>query len=276
VGGENVRTHCLVAPGADPHTFEPRPSDVRLLAEADILVVNGLNLEPSVLKLAASCGFKGRIVVAANGISPRAGSKCQDHEDENDRHGHSPESRPHGHGVPAANADPHVWQDPRNVSTFVSNIQDALAAAAPAQAEEYRRRAAAYQAELVELDKWIRAEVATIPAGQRRLVTSHDSLGYFAAAYGFETVPVAGLSTAAEPDARTLAGIVDTIRAGHVTAVFIELTSNPKLLRQIAGDAGVRLADPLYTDSTGPAGSGAETYIGLIRTNVSRIVSALR
>ena len=270
VGGEQVRTHCLVRPGTDPHTFEPRPSDVKQLVAADLLVVNGLGLEPSILKLAQSCGFPGEIVVATAGLTPRLGGDSHEHDD-HDTHEHA--SVAEGH--PSA-ADPHAWQNPLLVATYVTNLRDALARAHPPAADEYRARAAAYVEQLTALDRWVREQLATVPPPRRRLVTTHDSLGYFADAYGFATVPVAGLSSTAEPDARALAATIDLIRREQVPAVFIELTTNPKLLRRISADAGVRLAEPLFTDSLGAPGSGADTYLGLIRTNTIRIVAALR
>lgn len=285
VGGDQVTTHCLVQPGDDLHTFEPRPSDVKELVRADLLVVNGLDLEPAVLKLAAGCGFKGQLVVATTGLTPRLGSGHhhhhgeeadeEDHDHEEQEHtadAADPQSTAHGPQFP----DPHAWQNPLLVATYVANIRDALITANPAAAEFYRARAAAYTEQLAALDRWAREQIATIPAARRKLVTSHDAFGYFADAYGFETVPVAGLSTAAEPDARTVAGIVDRIRHEQVPAVFLETTTSPKLLRRIGTDAGVRLAEQLYTGSVGTAGSGAETYLGLFRTNVTRIVTALR
>lgn len=316
VGGDQVSTHCLVQPGADPHTFEPRPSDVKRLVRADLLVVNGLNLEPAILRLAQNSGFKGEIVVATQGLLPRAGGCTHDHDHAeahalpatpsssstsvadhahtaacaHDNHtsdtpapstGHNPPSTTPSSpvsGLPSqvSSADPHAWQNPLLVATYVANLRDALTRANPAAAEHYAARATTYLAELDALDLWVREQIATIPAARRKLVTSHDSLGYFADAFGFETVPVAGLSSAAEPDARAVAGIIDLIRREQVPAVFFELTTNPKLLRQIGTDAGVRLAEPLFTDSLGAPGSGADTYLGLIRTNTTRIVSALK
>jgi zinc/manganese transport system substrate-binding protein len=288
VGGDQVSTSCLVTPGADPHTFDPRPSDVKQLLAADLLVVNGLDLEPAVLKLATGAGFRGQLVVATAGIQPRTGGCAHAHHEETDEHDHlhlgtpsasSASSDQSQIGNPKSEIsapDPHAWQNPLLVATYVANIRDALIRANPAAAELYLTRAAAYIEQLAALDRWAREQIATLPPARRKLVTSHDSLGYFADAYGFETVPVAGISSSAEPDARTVAGIVDLIRDEQVPAVFLELTTNPKLLRQIGADAGVRLAEPLFTDSVGPAGSGAETYLDLIRTNVTRIVAALR
>jgi zinc/manganese transport system substrate-binding protein len=313
VGGDQATTHCLIAPGADPHTFEPRPSDVKQLVRADLLVVNGLNLEPAILRLAHNSGFKGEIVVATTGLTPRTGGCTHDHHAEHNSgtpcssavsvadhehsatcaHEHSgsslatpstghrpPATTPHsplsGLPSPVSSEDPHAWQSPLAVKTYVANLRDALTRARPAAAAHYSARAAAYLAQLDALDLWVREQVATIPPARRKLVTSHDSLGYFADAYGLETIPVAGLSSSAEPDARAVAGIIDLIRHEQVPAVFIELTTNPKLLRQIGADAGVRLADPLFTDSLGAPDSGADTYLGIIRTNTTRIVSALK
>ena len=294
VGGDRVRTHCLVAPGADPHTFEPRPSDVKHLARAGLLVVNGLDLEPAIIRLAQNSGFRGALVVATTGLTPRSGACTHDHHAEgNDDHEHTAAcvhdtesatpatgNRPPAtaHRPPSTDSapDPHAWQSPRAVKTYVANIRDALARANLGSAAYYTERADAYLAQLDALDFWVREQTESVPPEHRRLVTSHDSLGYYADAYGFETVPVAGLSSSAEPDARTVAMIVDLIRREQVPAVFIELTTNPKLVRQIGADAGVRLADPLFTDSLGAPGSGADTYLGLIRTNTTRIVSALK
>ncbi len=303
IGGDRVRTHCLVAPGADPHTFEPRPSDVRHLLRADLLVVNGLDLEPAILRLAQNSGFKGEIVVATTGLTPRTGGCTHAHHD---AEGTSCPGTPHAspgsaahhehtatcahdhhkaespapstvHRPPStASADPHAWQSPLAVKTYVANLRDALTHANPAAAAHYSARATAYLAELDALDLWVRQQIATIPPARRQLATAHDSLGYYADAYGFETIPVAGLSSSAEPDARAVATIIDLIRHEQVPAVFFELTTNPKLLRQIGADAGVRLAEPLFTDSLGAPGSGAETYLGLIRTNTTRIVAALK
>ncbi len=311
VGGDRVRTHCLVAPGADPHTFEPRPSDVKHLARADLLVVNGLDLEPAILRLAQNSGFKGEIVVATTGLTPRTGGCTHDHHTEgtdahehtatcaHDHHdtvsaspstahrppstGHRPPSTAHrppptAHRPPSTDSapDPHAWQSPLAVKTYVANIRDALARANLGASAYYTERAEAYLAQLDALDLWVREQIESVPPAHRKLVTSHDSLGYYADAYGFETIPVAGLSSSAEPDARAVAGIIDLIRREQVPAVFIELTTNPKLVRQIGADASVRLAEPLFTDSLGAPGSGADTYLGLIRTNTARIVSALR
>ncbi len=307
VGGDQVRTHCLVAPGADPHTFEPRPSDVRHLVRADLLVVNGLNLEPAVLRLAQNSGFRGTTLVATTGLTPRAGGCAHDHHEESGDHDHEPSATPNSspaaaahhehtaacahdhhdaessspstaHRPPSTDAtpDPHAWQSPLAVKTYVANLRDALARAHPAAAAHYEARAQAYLAELDSLDRWVREQIAIIPAARRKLVTSHDSLGYYADAYGLETIPVAGIAASAETDARALAAIIDKIRHEKVPAVFFELTTNPKLVRQIGADAGVSLAEPLFTDSLGVPGSGAETYLDLIRTNTTRIVSALK
>ncbi len=305
IGGDQVSTRCLVAPGADPHSFEPRPSDVKHLVAADLLVVNGLDLEPAILKLAANCGFRGTIVVATTGITPRNGA-CE-HADHaplgtpsssstcaHDDHDHQAKAQSHPtdrsdksdqSALPATRyplpttsssaADPHAWQDPRNVALYVANIRDALIRANPTATAGYQTRATAYLAELTELDRWAREQLATIPAARRKLVTSHDSLGYFADAYGLEPVPVSGLSTSAEANARDVAAIIDLIRHEQVPAVFFEVTSNPKLVRQIGADAGVRLAEPLFTDSLGAPGSDTATYLAAMRTNVSRIVAAL-
>jgi ABC-type Zn uptake system ZnuABC Zn-binding protein ZnuA len=162
---------------------------------------------------------------------------------------------------------------------MVENIRAALAAADPANAAQFDANAAAYTAQLEQLDAEIRAELETIPAGQRKLVTTHDLFGYFARDYDFEVLGSAlgSVTTeAADPSAGQIAALVEEIRAAGVPAIFVETVGNPALMEQIAQEAGVTLAPPLYSHGLGPAGSGAETYIGMIRTNAQTIAEALR
>lgn len=186
------------------------------------------------------------------------------HEDE---HGHS-------HGE----FDPHIWHDPNNAKLMVEVIRDALVSADPANAAVYQANAAAYLGELTELDAFITAEVAKLPAERRKLVTTHDTFGYFAERYGFEVVGTAlgSVSTeAADPSAGALADLVLQIRAAGVPAIFAENIANPTLMETIAREAGVQLAPTLYTDALGEPGSAGATYIEMVRANVTTIVTAL-
>jgi ABC-type Zn uptake system ZnuABC Zn-binding protein ZnuA len=179
-----------------------------------------------------------------------------------------------GHGA----FDPHIWHDVTNAIIIVETVRDALVEADPDNAATYEANAAAYIAELETLDAWVMEQVATLPEDQRRLVTSHEALAYYANRYGLELIGTAfgSLSTeAGDPAAADIAALVAEIQAQNVPAIFAENTSNPDLMEAVAAEAGVTLAPTLYTDALGPAGSGVDTYVDLIRTNTEQIVTAL-
>lgn len=187
--------------------------------------------------------------------------------------GEEKDAHSHSHGE----YDPHVWQDPNNAMLIVEAIRDALAAADPNNAATYAANAAGYLAELKELDAFIQQEVQRLPEERRKLVTNHDTLGYFAYRYGFTIVGTAlGTTTErADPAAGEIARLVEDIRAAGVPAIFVENVSNPALMENIAREAGVKLAPPLYTDALGKPGSEGETYLRMMRYNVRTIVEAL-
>jgi zinc/manganese transport system substrate-binding protein/manganese/iron transport system substrate-binding protein len=171
-----------------------------------------------------------------------------------------------------------VWFDVANAKVMATNIRDAYVAADSSNRDVYTTQAAAYLAQLDELDSWIRQQIETIPAANRKLVTNHDAFGYYVAAYGLEFVGavIPSLDSKAEPSAKDIADLVDKIKAQHVKAIFTEASLNPKLEEQIASEAGVAVVDNLYGDSLGPAGSGADTYIGMMRVDTTLIVEALK
>lgn len=262
VGGDAIQLTVLLPPGADPHTYEPTPADLTAVARAHVLFVNGLGLEGFLERMLRNVGDVPVVPVSA-GIQPRL---LEEDEDEGE------EEESHARGE----ADPHVWLDVRNVLIWVENIRQALSALDPAHADRYAANAAAYRAELEALDAWVLEQVARVPPRNRKLVTNHPVLGYFADRYGFEQVAaVYPISPGAEPSAREIAALVEAIRQFGVPAVFAETTVNPKLAEQVARDTGVALVT-LYTDSLGGPGSGVESYIDLIRYNVNAIVSALK
>jgi ABC-type Zn uptake system ZnuABC Zn-binding protein ZnuA len=257
VGGDAVQLTVLLPPGADPHTYEPTPADLTAVAGAHVLFVNGLGLEGFLERTLRNVGDIPVVPVSA-GIQPRL---LEEHGEES-----------HAHGE----ADPHVWLDVRNVMIWVENIRQALSALDPAHADRYAANAAAYRAELEALDAWVLEQVAQVPPQNRKLVTNHPSFGYFADRYGFEQVAaVYPISPGAEPSAREIAELEETIRRFGVPAVFAETTVSPKLAEQVARDTGVRLVT-LYTGSLGGPGSGVESYVDLIRYDVNAIVNALK
>ena len=270
VGGEAVEVTTLIGPGVDAHTYDPAPADLVVLTQADVIFENGLGFEPWLDGFFASAQPSGTRVVVTEGITPREAGAGDEHEGE----AQLEEDGAHELGQ----FDPHVWHDVANVIVMVGNIRDALVAADPARAELYKANAAAYIAELEALDASIREQVATLPEERRKLVTSHDSLGYFADAYGFTILGdvFGSLSTeAGDPSAREIATLITQIEEAGVPAIFAENVTNPDLMESIAAEAGVALAPPLYTDALGPPGSPGDTYIGMMESNVTTIVDAL-
>lgn len=255
VAGERAVVTSLVPVGADPHTYEPRPSDLQAVASADAVFYHGLNLELWFDRLIDNVGGQRPTFTVTDGITPltvEVGSY---------------------QGLP----DPHAWMDPRLVMQYVANIRDALIKLDPDGTNIYKQRAAGYMEELHGLDRWIREQVAMIPEERRLLVTSENAFRYFAGAYGFEIVGyIFNLAPEDEPSARQITELVDRIRAEQVPAVFAETTLDPKILQRIAGEAGVRLAGNLYVDSLGPIGSDGDTYLKMMRANVTKISEGLR
>jgi ABC-type Zn uptake system ZnuABC Zn-binding protein ZnuA len=270
IGGEEVQVTVLLPVGADPHAFEPSPQDVARVAEADVIFAVGAGLEVFLEPLLKNAGGKALHVELAEGLPLRpfeaiAGSHQE--EGEGSDHGHAREGP----------WDPHVWLDPLNVITWTHTIEATLSRLDPARSDRYRRNAEAYRAQLRELDAWIREQVAQIPPENRKLVTEHQVFGYFAHRYGFEQVGtiLPGVTTTAQPSPQELAALEEAIRALGVKAIFVSSTVDPILARRVAEDTGTRLVR-LYVDSLGEPGSEADSYIGMMRTNVRRIVEALR
>jgi ABC-type Zn uptake system ZnuABC Zn-binding protein ZnuA len=270
VAGDKVDLTTYVGAGADVHDFEPTPSDVAKLSEANLVFEIGAGLESWLDNIVQSSGTKATRVVLTNGLTLReAGEEAHGHADE------KKEADTHGHGE----YDPHVWQDPKNVMMMVGAIRDALVNADPANAAFYRQNAETYLAKLDEMDAAVLGTLEQLPAAQRKLVTSHDALGYFAERYGFEVVGsvIASLSTeAGEPSAQDIVALVDGIRQQGVKAIFLESMTNPKLVERVASEAGVVIGPELYTDALGPAGSPGATYIDAMQFNAKAIVDALK
>jgi zinc/manganese transport system substrate-binding protein len=263
VAGSTVSVHTLVGPQGDVHTFEPTPADSVSLHKARLVFEIGLGFETWLDKLFTSAQSQARrVVVTAGLLSPAR-----------------PSTAAHPHAHRDDEGDPHVWFDVQHVLAIVTNVRDAFVQYDPSQAARYHDQAAQYSATLQELDAWILAQVQTLPPRRRKLVTSHDNLGYFARRYGFDVVGAAlkARSTdVAEVAARDVAALVKKVKALEVPAIFAETMHNPKLVQRLATEAGVRLAPPLYTDALGPAGSPSSTYVTMMRYNVTTIVMALK
>lgn len=273
VAGDRAQVVTLLQAGADAHDYEPSPQDSRRLREARLVLKNGIGLDDWLDDLIANSGTKAKVVVVTEGITPLEGGD-PGHED----HAHEDEKDDHGHDHAHEDGDPHVWHDPENVKVMVRNIAEALAEADSANAAEYRARAEAYAAKLDETDREIRALLEPIPAANRKVVTNHESLAYFARRYDVEFVGaiIPGTAKETQPSAQDLARLTDLIRAEGVKAIFAEAEIDPKVAEQLAKDTGVKVVTGLYADSLGPAGSGADTVHGMLLHNARLIAEALR
>lgn len=252
VGGPDITLAMLLGPGSDPHTYEPIPRDARALAEADIVIQCGFGLERFLEDNLLLAGSTAPFVALSDGIEP---IRLADGSGE---------------------VDPHVWLDPRNVMLWTTSAGEALARLDPDHADGYRRRAEAYRLELEALDRRVSDGLALIPMDQRTLVADHDTLGYFAARFGFTIVGavIPSASSSADASARELAALEDSIRRERVRAVFIAAEVNPDLAQRVADDTGARLV-PLHLESlTGPDGP-TPTYVALMEYNVAAIVAGL-
>lgn len=256
VAGDKVELKTLVGLGNDVHEFEPSPSDAQGLIDANVIIENGLGLEMWLDKLYQASGSKATRLVASRDIPTRKLTEEGGKEE----------------------MDPHVWQNVTNAITMVQNIRDGLVQADPPNAQTYQANAAAYITQLKALDDDIVAEVAKLPADSRKLVTSHDALGYFADRYGFKIIGnlLGTVATASgDPSAKDFAQLVNDIKAAGVKAVFVESVTNPATMERLAQEAGVKIGPELYTDSLGAQGSAGTTYLKAMQYNITSIVSAL-
>ncbi len=267
VGGERVTVRTLVGPDADAHAFQPRPSDAREVGATALVVVNGLGFDDWMLRLARAGGFKGKVVVASDGIPTLTMSADDDHH----HHGHDHDRKENGGKA----VDPHAWQDVGNVRRYVANIADALSAADPAGAAAYRDNAARYDAELQALDTEIRSTFAALPAERRKVVSSHAAFTYFGRAYGIEFLAPVGVSNNAEPTAKGVARLIRQLKTEKVPAVFIENVADPRLIERIRSESGATIGGTLYSDALSTADGPAPSYVKMMRANLNVIRDAL-
>jgi len=267
VGGDRVEITEIVKAGTDPHLYEPTPGDIRKISEARLVLASGLGFESYLDKLRSSVGKGPRFVVAGEVVKPLFVEESACTED----HDHAHE---HVHGADGKIADPHWWHSIRNVKAATAEIKKQLIAIDPAGKESYEKNAKAFDEKLDDLARWVRVQISSLPKARRILVTSHDALGYFAADYGFTVRPVQGISTADQPSSQKVRALIEEIKADGVKAIFAENIENPKVLQQITKETGASLGGTLYADGLGSEDAG--TYDGMMRHNVSTIISALK
>jgi ABC-type Zn uptake system ZnuABC Zn-binding protein ZnuA len=250
VGGDRVAVDQLLQPSSDPHAYEPRPSDVAAVADADVVFRSGGDVDEWLGDLIESAGGDVTNVELIESVDTTGG--------DGDR-------------------DPHWWQDPRNAIAAIAAIEAALIEADPDGREEYRSNARAYVERLRRLDRGVAACIGRIPPGRRLLVTTHDALGYYADRYGIEVVGalIPSLSTAAQPSAGDTERLVDQIERLRVRAIFPESSIDPELERAVARETGAAVGRPLWADTLGPAGSDGETYVESIQSNTAALVDGM-
>lgn len=260
VGGGRVEVVSLMRPGSDPHTFQPTPDDVRLIADARLVVVNGLGYEGWLDQLISAAGVaRERVVVASTGVEAMTAG-----------------AHAHGDGHDHGDQDPHAWHDAKNGMRYVANLRDAFTAVDAAGAADFAAWTELYQAQLRVVDAWVKKQLATLPSERRVLVTSHDAMAYFARAYGLEVVPVEGITTGQEPDPARFANLITLLRTRGVPAVFIESSANPKVVERLGTEAGARRGGTLLADSLDLPGRLGDSYLGMFAHNTRTIVGALK
>lgn len=264
VAGEAAQVTVLIGPNGDPHVFEPSPSALRTLAAADIVFKNGLGLEPWLESALKASGSRARVVDVSVGVPVLAfdsGQSC------------SPGCS-HKHGE----HDPHIWQNPRHMMNAVRRIRDALDQLNPQAKSLHAARAAAYIRELEALDREIATLMREVPPANRRLVTNHNNMAYFAQRYGFrifDNVLQSPTTDTADPSPATIARLAKRVHRERIPAIFAENTSSSKLAAVVAREAGVTLVKGLHTDALGEPGGPAGTYLDMMRHNARLIHSAL-
>jgi zinc/manganese transport system substrate-binding protein len=261
VGGDHIGVKTIVGPGGDCELYQPTAADVATVASARTIFMNDLNeeFEPWLEPLLKQSLFKGTKIVVTRNV--RTLTAEEEH----------PVS---GRQLPAA-IDQHAWLDPRNGVIYVRNIAAALARLDPAGAADYRAHAAAYTRQIQAVDDWARREIAAVPAGKRRVLASHDSLEYIANAYGITLLAVNGWTNKSEPSAAELAKLARQIRAEHVNALFLDSITDPRAMQRIAAETGAVIGGTLYGDSLSPAGGEADSYIEMLRHDVSTLKAGM-
>jgi zinc/manganese transport system substrate-binding protein len=244
VGGDRVEVTVFVGPDTDAHTYQPKPTDIRALAAAKVLVSNGLGFEGWIDRLADAAAFKGIRIVASDGAATLPN-------------------------------DPHCWQDVACARRYVANIAAGFASADPPNAAFYRERAQAYDGRLAALDGWIRRQIATVPEDRRKAISGHASFLYFARAYGVQFESPRGYNTDSDPSARDMANLIRQVRAQKIRALFIENMTNPVLIDEIAKDAGATVGPRLYSDALSAPDGPASTYEAMMHHNVEALAAGM-
>ncbi|NIF60660.1 metal ABC transporter substrate-binding protein [Enterobacter sp. Ap-916] len=253
VGGDHVKVTSLVGPDGDPHSFEPSPKDSVALRNADVVIVSGLGMEGWMDRLVTASGYKGKVIVASQGINTRSME-----ED--------------GKSI----TDPHAWNSAANGAIYAENIAAALVAADPQDAAAIRKSGDSYAARLKQLDGWAKKRFADVPQAKRKVLTSHDAFGYFGEAYGVTFLAPVGFSTEAQASASDVASLIKQLKDEHIATYFIENQTDPRLVKQIASATGAKPGGELYPEALSGPGGPASTYEKAFKHNVDTIANSMK
>ncbi len=252
VGGDRVEVVSLVGEDQDPHMYEPKPSDIKKITDADLVFINGLGFEGWLHRLIKSSNYKGDLIIVSDAVHPRLvfeGTLIR---------------------------DPHAWHSIPNAKIYVTNILEALKKRDPASKNYYEARAQAYTGTLTNLDHTIREEIDKIPPQRRKIITAHDAFGYFGNTYGVEFLAPKGISTETEAKVQNVVDLIKKIRKYKIKTVFIENIADPKLLRQIAKEGGATLGGTLYSDALSSKEGPAGTYLKMMNYNFGLLLKAMK
>jgi zinc/manganese transport system substrate-binding protein len=283
VGGDQVRVTGHVPVGADPHEFEPRPSDLKTVAGADLILLSAKHMEGYVGKLREVTGGRVRVLEVGDqmpGLWLKEGKEAKNEKPlpryskgasgvGGREHGHT-----HAHAGEGKIEDPHWWHSIENMRRAVRMVRDECARLRPGQKSAFEANAAVFEKELGELQQWAKARIAELPRDRRKLVTSHEAFQYFAKEFGFTVYYVEGLTESDQPASRKVADLLTVIQQQKVKAVFAQDAVNPKVLKEITASTGAKLGGQLWADGLGP--KEASTYAGMFRHNVNTLVEALK
>jgi zinc/manganese transport system substrate-binding protein len=261
VAGDHIDLVTIVGPDGDTELYQPTLADSRVVAKARVVFMNDINdeFEPWLEPLLKQAGFAGTKVVASRGAKTITAE----------------EEHPISGKEAAPVIDQHAWLDSKNGILYVKNIAQALERSDPANAADYRARAAAYIKQLQTVDAWMRTEMATLPAAKRRVIASHDSLQYLAKACGITLISINGWTNKSEPSAAELARLAQQIEAEHVHALFLDSITDPRAMERIAKETQATIAGTLYGDSLSRPGGEADTYILMLRHDVATLKAGM-
>ncbi|WP_208434941.1 metal ABC transporter substrate-binding protein [Bartonella phoceensis] len=261
VGGDHISMTSLVGPNANTHTYEPTPRDAQALRDAHIIFINGLHLEGFMDRLITASGTKALLVEVSANI-PVLEIKNQEHSIQ----------QHHRHHI---DIDPHAWQTIPNVETYIKNIATAFCKIDHQSCVSYNENAASYLQKLKAAQEKLKIKIATIPKDKRIIITSHDAFGYFAQEYGFTILAPQSASTESEATAADVAKLIKQIKTNKATALFVENISNPRLIKQISKETGLKIGGTLYSDALSNENGPATTYLDMMEHNVNTIINAI-